>query len=87
MNMSGRNPTPGLVALGERVKDLRQRRGFRQADLAARLGVGQATVAQIERGARRMDVVEVVVLARILGIPPGDLFGLVSEATPADQHF
>ena len=43
------------------LKLLRKRRkslGLRQEDLASRLGRGQATVSKVERGERRLDVIE-----------------------------
>ena len=36
----------------------RQAQRLRQADLAVRLGRGQSTVSKIERGVRRLDVIE-----------------------------
>lgn len=46
----------------ERVRDLlrelRHRRGVRQEDLAAQLGVVQNFVSNVERGVRRLDVIE-----------------------------
>jgi transcriptional regulator with XRE-family HTH domain len=43
------------------LKLLRKRRmslGLRQEDLASRLGRGQGTVSKVERGERRLDVIE-----------------------------
>lgn len=36
----------------------RETQRLRQADLALRLGRGQGTVSKVERGARRLDVIE-----------------------------
>lgn len=44
-----------LLAL---LKECRQRRRLRQTDIAARLGWAQATVSNVERGERRLDVIE-----------------------------
>lgn len=42
--------------LGAEVVALRRRRGWRQADLAARAGLGRMVVGRIERGAGRLDL-------------------------------
>jgi DNA-binding XRE family transcriptional regulator len=48
----------------------RIRAGLRQCDVAARIGKPQSTVARIEHGERRVDVVEFVQLAMIIGFDP-----------------
>lgn len=40
------------------LRQLRESRGLRQADLAKLLGRSQATVSNVERGERRLDVIE-----------------------------
>jgi transcriptional regulator with XRE-family HTH domain len=42
----------------ELLRNRRMRQRLRQADLADRLGRGQTVVSRVERGARRLDVVE-----------------------------
>lgn len=44
-----------LLALLRRSRESQR---LRQADLAVRLGRGQATVSKVESGARRLDVIE-----------------------------
>ena len=55
-----------------------------QAELATRLGEYQSFVARLESGQRRVDVVEFVGLAEILGFDPAaavtDLQGTPAEA-------
>ena len=48
----------------------REAAGMTQADLAARLGEYQSFVARLESGQRRIDVVEFLDLAEILGFDP-----------------
>lgn len=43
--------------------------GLTQQDLAERLGRSQSFVAKIELGERRVEVVELVEIAKILGVP------------------
>lgn len=40
------------------LRDLRESRGLRQADLGHMLGHSQAMVSNVERGERRLDVIE-----------------------------
>jgi transcriptional regulator with XRE-family HTH domain len=48
----------------------RKRAGIRQVELAERLGVSQTWVARMESGGRRIDVIEFLVLAEIIGFNP-----------------
>lgn len=49
------------------LRDARVRSGFRQADLAAELGRLQSFVSDVERGTRRIDVIELRDWCRALG--------------------
>ena len=42
----------------EMLRNRREALRLRQADLAERLGRGQATVSKVERGVRRLDIIE-----------------------------
>ncbi|WP_263495355.1 helix-turn-helix domain-containing protein [Mesorhizobium sp. CO1-1-8] len=44
--------------------------GLTQTDLAAKLGEYQSFVARLESGQRRVDVIEFIDLAKILGFDP-----------------
>ena len=49
--------------------------GVKQADLAARLGQTQAGVSRIERGARRIDVIELREICAALDTNPAEFHG------------
>jgi transcriptional regulator with XRE-family HTH domain len=51
------------AALGARLKDAREYRGFSQEDVAKVLGVSRSAVSLIESGARRLDILELRKLA------------------------
>lgn len=54
--------------------------GLQQAELAARLGKDQSYISNIERGQRRVDVVEFYVIAKAIGVDPIEWFArIVSE--------
>ncbi|RQR73088.1 XRE family transcriptional regulator [Burkholderia sp. Bp8977] len=65
--------TPQYRALLDRLIAARKASGLSQADLAARLGRPQSFIAKIEIGERRIDVVEFLELARILGVSPASV--------------
>jgi transcriptional regulator with XRE-family HTH domain len=60
-----------LVAV---LVEARQASGLTQAELAARVGKDQSFVSIIERGQRRVDVLEFVALARAMNADPAQLF-------------
>ncbi|MGB8421631.1 helix-turn-helix domain-containing protein [Paraburkholderia sp.] len=62
--------TPQYRALLDRLIAARKAGGLSQAELASRLGRPQSFVAKIEIGERRLDVIEFLELARILGVTP-----------------
>jgi transcriptional regulator with XRE-family HTH domain len=50
------------------LRDARERSEFTQVDLAERLGQTQSYVSKIERGQRRIDVVQLRSILLVLGI-------------------
>lgn len=44
--------------------------GITQAELAVRLGETQSFVSKVERGERRLDVLEFLSFCEALGVPP-----------------
>jgi transcriptional regulator with XRE-family HTH domain len=55
-----------IIALRQRRIDL----GLSQSEVAQALGYAQTTFSAIERGGRRLDVMEFIALARHLGLTP-----------------
>jgi transcriptional regulator with XRE-family HTH domain len=56
--------------------------GLRQIDLAQRLGKPQSFISKVERGERRLDVVELIVIARAIGADEIRFLRTVVEAVP-----
>jgi transcriptional regulator with XRE-family HTH domain len=81
---------PGSVfteAYEKMLDALRQARidaGMKQTDLAAALGRPQSFVSKVERGERRLDLVELVIVLRALGADPADFIGGLVRALPQD---
>jgi transcriptional regulator with XRE-family HTH domain len=70
---------PHLVAV---LTDARQKSGMTQAQLAERVGKDQTYISIIERGQRRVDVLEFVALARAMNADPAELFSDVLKRLP-----
>lgn len=72
---------PHLV---EVLAEAREKSGLTQAELAKVLGKDQTFISIIERGQRRVDVLEFVALARAMGADPQQLFAEVVKRLPRD---
>ena len=67
------------TVVAKQVREIRKRRGWTQADLAARLseidaGLSQPAVAKIETGGRNVSLSETLALAAALNVAPVHLF-------------
>ncbi len=76
----------GQVALCRALVDARIKAGLGQDELAAKLKCHQSLVARLESGQRRIDVVELVVLARAIGFDAAEVLALVEAATEPDHR-
>ncbi|ESX27828.1 helix-turn-helix domain-containing protein [Mesorhizobium sp. M1060] len=74
----GTNRHKALIAL--LIKN-REAAGLTQVELATRLGQYQSFVARLESGQRRVDVVEFINLAEILGFSAPSAIKKLSEVT------
>ncbi len=64
--------TPRHKALIALLIEKREAAGLTQTELAAKLGEYQSFVARLESGQRRVDVVELLEMAAILGFNPNE---------------
>lgn len=69
-----RSPRQRLLIL--RITEARRKAGLTQAELAARFGRHQPFIANIESGQRRVDLVELIDLADVIGL---DLHRIIEE--------
>ncbi|MBM1558529.1 helix-turn-helix transcriptional regulator [Sulfitobacter mediterraneus] len=76
----------GQVALCQALVDARIKAGLGQKDLAGKLKCHQSLIARVESGQRRVDVVELVVLARAIGFDPFEILAIVEAATEPDHR-
>ena len=77
--------SPGHEALREALIAARKAAGLTQAELASRLKCQQSLIARLESGQRRIDVVEMVVLARVFEVNTSDLLALVEQQIELDH--
>lgn len=70
--------TPGTL-FGERVRELRQKRGLTQVDLAERLALPQSRVSEIESGLRAPNLVTILRLAVALDCKPSALISVFDK--------
>ncbi len=62
------------------LRQIRTDAGFRQVDLAERLGQPQPFVSKYESGERRLDILELRALCLAVGITPQEFFDRLDEA-------
>jgi transcriptional regulator with XRE-family HTH domain len=58
--------------VAKQLQQARVQAGLSQEDLAKKIGWDQTYVSKIERGVRRVDVVELVAICEVIGIDAGD---------------
>ncbi len=72
-----------LKRFGIRVRSERERLGVSQEELAGRSGLHRTYIGGVERGERNVGLLNVLRLARALGLPPASLltdFRVVADA-------
>jgi hypothetical protein len=67
-------------ALRRYIIDRRKKAELRQVDVAKRLGRYQSYVTSIETGQRRIDVIELIDLAKAIGFDPRDAIAKLMRA-------
>jgi transcriptional regulator with XRE-family HTH domain len=73
------------VQLGRRFREVREYLGFSQQMVADRTGIARSSISDIERGARRVDSLELKKLARLYRRPAGYFLDERPDATPGDH--
>jgi ribosome-binding protein aMBF1 (putative translation factor) len=69
----------GHQALIQILVEARERAGMTQRDLAARIKRPHSFVGRMEAGERRVDVIEFIEIAKVLGADPKELFEKLVE--------
>ena len=67
--------------IGRRLRELRRRRGFTQAEVAEQVGIDQTLVSNYERGAARLHGALVAGFAKALRASADEILGLKDVST------
>ena len=78
--------SPAFTVMAQALINARAKAGFKQSDLAERLGRPQSFVSKLERGERRLDLIEFIVVARALNADAAALLCEVAEAVGDDTR-
>ena len=80
-------PFPDYARFLALLRQARKDAGMVQQDLADRLGKPQSFVAKVERGERRIDVIEFIAIAKAIGRDPMKLLKqhLAQESSPTSR--
>ena len=73
-------------AIGRRLRELRQRRGLTQTEIAEQLGIDQTLVSNYERGAARMHGALVAGFAKALKASADEVLGLKESPPPKQSN-
>lgn len=77
--------SPRQIKLRRLLRDLREKSGLTQTDVAARLDKPQSFVAKYEGGERRLSAIEFIDVARALGLEPGAVLRQLIKAIDSDS--
>ena len=67
-------------------QELRRSKGFTQAQLADKVGADQSDISKIERGERRLDVVELIYICNALGVSAQEFIANLEARLIQDRH-
>ncbi|WP_058288112.1 helix-turn-helix domain-containing protein [Leisingera aquaemixtae] len=84
--MSNTIHSKGQEVLCQVLVEARKAAGLSQADLAKKLNCHQSMVARVESGQRRIDVVELIVIARAIGVETREILAVVEPNVLLDQR-
>lgn len=70
----GTERNAALVALGQQIRQVRQRRGISQEDFASSAGLDRSYYGGVERGERNVAALNLVRIAAALQVEVGELF-------------
>ena len=84
--MAGAINTPAYRRFLELLIAFRKERGISQLQMAERLGRHSTWVSKSELGERRLDPIEVTILADAMDVEADELFALVKRAVAETQN-
>ncbi|PPE73072.1 transcriptional regulator [Solimonas fluminis] len=70
---------PDLIALGRKIRAVREDKGFSQEGFSVEVGLDRAYYGGIERGERNVAAVNLMKMAQALQVEVGELFPALDE--------
>src|SRR5690606_7685316 len=67
-------PHVRLIMIGFAVRELREKAGINQADVANRVGVSNVTISRYERGERQIPSSTLIKIAEVIGVTVEDIY-------------
>lgn len=64
---------PNLVAIGNRIRELRTKQGYSQEGIADKAGMGRTYMGRVERGEQNISIQNLIQIAFALKVEVGEL--------------
>lgn len=68
-----------LKSLGQAIRDVRKARSVSQEALAYNSGIDRSHMGKIERGERNVTALNLLRVAKALGVPPSEIFSKAGQ--------
>lgn len=68
------------VQIGLRIRAARKAKGMTQSEISQKTGIDQATVSRLENGTQEGSPAQLLIIARVIGIPIAQLYDDQDEA-------
>lgn len=82
--MAGAIYSEAQLSVARIFAESRRAAGLKQGQLATAIGKHQSYISDIERGQRRIDLLELYAIARALNLDPADLYARLVRDVPKD---
>jgi transcriptional regulator with XRE-family HTH domain len=73
------------LQLGNKIREIRKKRGLTQEELAWKSGISLNFMGQIERGHKKPSIKTLKKISEILGIPPAAFFEEIKYVPPKED--
>lgn len=70
---------PNLIKIGQRIRSIREKKGYFQEEFAAAAQLGRSYAGRVERGEQNMSVQSLIQIALTLEVEVGELFPSLQE--------
>ncbi|MFD3005108.1 helix-turn-helix domain-containing protein [Thermus tengchongensis] len=74
-----------MTGVGQKLRELRLKRGLSQTKLAQKVGVSQTFISALEMGLKQPSLKTLLALADALSVSPDELLHVAAEEVPHDS--